>query len=108
MTRCATACSQGSVLLLDTDVIWLRTILLLLQAVGIDFSQHFVDAAEQMKERGQMQYEAHIQGDIHEVRSAKLPEGAKPINVVFQQGDACTLSPSLGEPAAGRGTGVCC
>ncbi|GMF34805.1 unnamed protein product [Phytophthora lilii] len=49
-----------------------------------------------MKERGEMEYEAHIQGDIHEVRHAKLPEGAKPANVVFQQGDACNLSPSLG------------
>ncbi|KAE9049216.1 hypothetical protein PR001_g3508 [Phytophthora rubi] len=67
------------------------------ETVGIDFSQHFVDAVKQMKQRGEMQYEAHIQGDIHEVRHAKLPEGSKPASVVFQQGDACNLSPSLGK-----------
>lgn len=64
--------------------------------MGVDFSQHFVDAANQMKELGEMEYEAHIQGDIHEVRCAKLSECVKPAVVAFQQGDACHLSSSLG------------
>ncbi|KAF4030791.1 Methyltransferase domain [Phytophthora infestans] len=66
------------------------------EAVGIDFSQHFVDAAKQMKDKGEMEYAAHIQGDIQEIRLAKLPQGVKQANVVFQQGDACNLSPTLG------------
>ncbi|KAL3656586.1 hypothetical protein V7S43_018584 [Phytophthora oleae] len=78
------------------------------EAVGIDFSQHFVDAARQMKEQGAMEYEAHIQGDIHEVRRAKLPEGAKPAKVVFQQGDACNLSSSLGKFDAVFATNLLC
>lgn len=66
------------------------------EVVGVDFSQHFVDAAKSMKENGAMEYDAHIQGDIREVRWAKLPAGAKPLNVAFYKGDACTLSPTLG------------
>uniref|UniRef100_A0AAV1T851 Methyltransferase type 11 domain-containing protein n=1 Tax=Peronospora matthiolae TaxID=2874970 RepID=A0AAV1T851_9STRA len=67
------------------------------EVLGIDFSQPFVDAANQMKERGETVYEAHIQGDIREERCAKLPEGVKPSSVLFQQGDACNLPLSLGK-----------
>ncbi|OWZ03479.1 hypothetical protein PHMEG_00024781 [Phytophthora megakarya] len=67
------------------------------EVVGIDFSQHFVNAAKKMKENGAMPYEAHIQGDNHEARRAKLPEDTKPTNVDFLQGDACNLSRSLGK-----------
>ncbi|GAB9476328.1 putative 4-mercaptohistidine n1-methyltransferase, ovoa c-terminal domain [Globisporangium polare] len=66
-------------------------------ATGIDFSHHFADTANKMKELGELEYEAHIQGDIREVRKARLPAGVKPANVTFQQGDACNLSPSLGK-----------
>ncbi|KAI9914994.1 hypothetical protein PsorP6_007769 [Peronosclerospora sorghi] len=62
------------------------------EAVGIDFSQHFVDAATQMKEKGEMEYEAHIQGDIVEIRRAKVPEGT--FDVVF----ACNLLCRLPDP----------
>uniref|UniRef100_M4BY70 Uncharacterized protein n=1 Tax=Hyaloperonospora arabidopsidis (strain Emoy2) TaxID=559515 RepID=M4BY70_HYAAE len=72
------------------------------EVLGIDFSQPFVDAANQIKERGEMVYEAHIQGDIREERCAKLPEGVKPSSVLFQQGDACNLPLSLG--SCGRRT----
>ncbi|CAI5743356.1 unnamed protein product [Peronospora destructor] len=78
------------------------------EVVGIDFSQHFVDAANQMKERGEMEYEAHIQGDIHELRLARLPKCAKPAVVVFQQGDACHLSLSLGMFDAVFATNLLC
>ncbi|KAF4321591.1 hypothetical protein BBO99_00004577 [Phytophthora kernoviae] len=78
------------------------------EAVGIDFSQHFVDAAKLMKEQGEMEYEAHIQGDIHEVRRVKLPDGAKPRDVIFQQGDACNLSPALGKFDAVFATNLLC
>lgn len=49
-----------------------------------------------MKELGELEYEAHIQGDIRETRSARLPAGAQPSRTQFTQGDACNLSPSLG------------
>ncbi|CEG38624.1 Putative 4-mercaptohistidine N1-methyltranferase, OvoA C-terminal domain [Plasmopara halstedii] len=67
------------------------------EVIGIDFSRHFANAAKAMKEKGIVEYKAHIQGDIFEVRWAKLPAGAKPDHVDFFQGDACNLSPSLGK-----------
>ncbi|KAG2825275.1 hypothetical protein JG687_00004550 [Phytophthora cactorum] len=78
------------------------------EAVGIDFSHHFVDAAKQMKEKGAMEYEVHIQGDIHEVCRVTLPQGAKPANVLFLQGDACNLSPTLGKFDAVFATNLLC
>lgn len=44
-----------------------------------------------------MEYEAHIQGDIRATRTVALPEGVHASRVSFQQGDACNLSPSLGQ-----------
>ncbi|TMW64271.1 hypothetical protein Poli38472_012893 [Pythium oligandrum] len=67
------------------------------EAIGIDFSHHFADAATAMKERKEMGYVAQIQGDITEARIARLPDGANPERVSFQQGDACNLAPSLGK-----------
>lgn len=67
------------------------------QAIGIDFSHHFAATATKMKELGELEYEAHIQGDIREVRTARLPADAMPERAAFQQGDACNLPPSLGK-----------
>lgn len=67
------------------------------EATGIDFSHHFADTANKMKELGELEYEAHIQGEIREMRKAVLPDGVNPASVVFQQGDACNLSSSLGK-----------
>lgn len=64
--------------------------------MGIDFSHHFAETADKMKQLGRLEYEAHIQGDIRETREAALPAGAIPDRVSFQQGDACDLQPSLG------------
>lgn len=49
-----------------------------------------------MKELGELEYDAHIQGDIHEKRTARLPAGVHPERTSFLQGDACNLLPSLG------------
>ncbi|KAI9918720.1 hypothetical protein PsorP6_011682 [Peronosclerospora sorghi] len=54
-----------------------------------------VDASTQIKEKSEMEYEAHIQGDIVEIRRAKVPEGSQPDSVEFLQGDAYNLSSSL-------------
>ncbi|KAJ0401255.1 hypothetical protein P43SY_010979 [Pythium insidiosum] len=67
------------------------------EAIGIDFSHHFADAATKMKQLKEMPYDAQIQGDVRESRVARLPQGSRPERTQFQQGDACNLSPSLGQ-----------
>lgn len=66
------------------------------EVVGIDFSQHFVDAGNTMKRDGQMDYEVMEQGSIFSKRMAALPEGVHPSKVTFEQGDATNLSRDLG------------
>ncbi|PRW60369.1 hypothetical protein C2E21_0705 [Chlorella sorokiniana] len=64
--------------------------------LGIDFSQHFVNAANTVKERGWMRYTAVEEGDITVERSAVVPEDIDRSRVRFQQGDACNLPAELG------------
>ncbi|OQR81628.1 hypothetical protein THRCLA_11548 [Thraustotheca clavata] len=66
------------------------------QVVGIDFSNHFIDMANKMKVDGSAPYEAHIQGDIKEIRNASVPSDIDRSKVHFEQGDACNLGQHLG------------
>lgn len=66
------------------------------EVIGIDFSQHFIDAANEMKTVGQMDYRVLEQGTIFSDHVAKLPDGVFPEKVTFLQGDACNLNPDLG------------
>lgn len=67
------------------------------EVVGIDFSQHFIDAANQMKKYGSMDYDMLKQGKIFNARKAAIPSGIDRSRVSFSQGDACNLDPSLGK-----------
>jgi putative 4-mercaptohistidine N1-methyltranferase len=67
------------------------------EVVGIDFSNHFVDAANIMKRDGRMSYQIMEQGQLFSSRDARLPVGAKPERVRFEQGDATNLKKSLGK-----------
>lgn len=67
------------------------------EVVGIDFSHHFIDAANEMKTVGAMNYRVLEQGTIFSDHVAKLPVGTIPERIVFLQGDACNLSESIGE-----------
>ncbi|KDO30022.1 hypothetical protein SPRG_05212 [Saprolegnia parasitica CBS 223.65] len=66
------------------------------EVIGIDFSHHFIDVANQMKAHGSATYEAHIQGDITATRTAAVPAGIDRTKVHFEQGDACDLGAHLG------------
>ena len=66
------------------------------EVVGIDFSHHFVDAANQMKLDGKMGYQILEQGQIFSERLARLPQNARPERVTFAQGDATNMPASLG------------
>ena len=67
------------------------------RVVGIDFSQHFVDAANDMKVNGTRGFSMLKQGTMFVQRVAHVPEGIDRQRVEFQQGDACNLDPALGQ-----------
>ena len=66
------------------------------EVVGIDFSQHFIDAANVMKQDGKMEFEALTRGKVYENMLASVPSDIDRSRVHFQQGDACNLNPDLG------------
>ncbi len=61
------------------------------KVIGIDFSQSFIDAANQMKEHGSIAYEIHEEAERSVDAVALMPEGASPEKVSFAQGDALDL-----------------
>jgi SAM-dependent methyltransferase len=66
------------------------------EVVGIDYSQHFVDAANQMKSTGQMNFTILKQGNIFEPRRTSFPKDIDRSKASFYHGDACNLEKSLG------------
>lgn len=66
------------------------------EVVGIDYSQHFVDAANQMKSVGQMNFTILKQGNIFEPRLTSFPRDIDRTKASFYHGDACNLDKSLG------------
>lgn len=67
------------------------------EVVGIDFSQQFVNAANEMKKDGQMPYDVFTEGTERLDLVAKIPneEGIDTSKCHFVQGDACDLKPGL-------------
>lgn len=63
---------------------------------GVDFSQHFIDAANQMKNEKQLDYEMLKSGEIFLKKRAILPPDIDVSKVSFSVGDACNMEPSLG------------
>jgi putative 4-mercaptohistidine N1-methyltranferase len=66
------------------------------RVVGIDFSQHFVDAAITMKDTKTLHYEMLKQGNIFLKKTAILPADIDVSKVSFLVGDACNLDAGLG------------
>ena len=66
------------------------------EVVGIDFSQHFIDAANNLKTNKAANYDIQKQGKIFLNRQAVLPSDTDTSKVKFQQGDACNLDANLG------------
>ena len=61
------------------------------KVIGIDFSQNFIDAANQMKKDGSIPYEIHEEAEMSVDAVAMIPEGVSPGKVSFAQGDALDL-----------------
>ncbi len=67
------------------------------EVVGVDFSKHFVDAANEMKSKGEKRYEILKQGTLFQPMVAKVQPWIDRSRVSFHVGDACNLDKSLGE-----------
>ena len=67
------------------------------EVVGIDFSQSFIDAANYLKRHGSMDYQMKTEGNLKVQCTAKLGPEVKPERASFYQGDACNISPELGQ-----------
>lgn len=66
-------------------------------ALGIDFSQAFVNAAEEMKTAGMVAIKRLEEGDRTSWIEGKLDPAIERNRVHFQQGDACNLPENLGQ-----------
>jgi len=66
--------------------------------IGIDFSQHFIDAANEMKEMGVMKFESLVRGNVFkDCMTQPIDTTIDRTRVTFQQGDATALPQSLGQ-----------
>ncbi|XP_070576948.1 uncharacterized protein [Ptychodera flava] len=67
------------------------------QVVGVDYSQNFVDACNQIREDGHMDYEVVDQGHLTTQLKALVPADIDRSRCIFQQGDACNLPLDIGQ-----------
>jgi putative 4-mercaptohistidine N1-methyltranferase len=64
--------------------------------VGIDYSHRFIEAANELKEKGILPYLRTDEGDLTTALEARVPEGIDGSRVSFQQADATQLPTDLG------------
>ena len=64
--------------------------------VGIDFSQSFIHAARELKDRGECSFEMIVEGEIGELAQARVPANFDRRRAHFQVGDATDLPGDLG------------
>jgi len=67
------------------------------EVIGIDFSKRFIDAANTLKESGQLSYRRIEEGARLTSSVAKVPEGIERHRVQFETGDALNLREDLGK-----------
>ncbi len=66
------------------------------EAIGIDYSRTFINAARALLEQGEMTYRFRIEGHRTGEAIARLPEDLEPARIRFEQGDAMHLRADLG------------
>jgi len=66
------------------------------EVIGIDYSHHFVAAAETIRREGCRAYQYPIEGALTADGLAQRPEGIDPARLTFRQGDAMKLDEALG------------
>lgn len=66
------------------------------QAVGIDYSRAFIDAANALARNGSLTYEIRETGTITRPAVAQVPAGVDPARVRFEVGDAHAVRDDIG------------
>lgn len=66
------------------------------EVIGIDYSQAFIDAAEEMRREGSATIERLTEGHRSQMIDVQLPPGVRPERISFEQGDAMDLRSDLG------------
>jgi SAM-dependent methyltransferase len=64
--------------------------------VGIDFSHSFIQAARELKARGEFSFEMVVEGEMCELAQARVPANLDRGRAHFQVGDATNLPGDLG------------
>ena len=64
--------------------------------VGIDFSHSFIQAARELKARGEFSFEMVVEGEMCELAQARVPASLDRRRAHFQVGDATNLPGDLG------------
>ena len=66
------------------------------RVLGIDFSHSFIQAARELKEKGECSFDMAIEGEICELAQARVPAALNRGRAHFQVGDATNLPEDLG------------
>ena len=64
--------------------------------IGIDFSHSFIQAARELKDRGEFSFEMVVEGEICELARARVPANLDRRRAHFEVGDATHLPGDLG------------
>jgi putative 4-mercaptohistidine N1-methyltranferase len=67
------------------------------EAIGIDYSQKFIEAASALKTRGELPYDRRDEGELCTRLIARPPAGVDVSRVAFETGDAQVLRSGLGQ-----------
>lgn len=67
------------------------------EVIGIDFSHAFIDAANILRNGGEIQYQRHDEALKSTTLTARPPLSAQPDRTSFEQGDAMDLRSDLGD-----------
>lgn len=66
------------------------------EVIGIDYSQRFIDAAEELKREGSIEVAVLEEGARAKSETLKIPEGVAPQKLRFSQGDAHSIDAEFG------------
>lgn len=61
------------------------------EVVGIDFSNNFISAANEMRNDKEKVIHVKSQGNIYFTTNVQIPKDTYPERIIFQEGDACNL-----------------
>jgi len=67
------------------------------EVIGLDYSQAFIDAANQLRSTGTLTAQRHDEGLAQTAIQIKPPQDARPDRLQFVQGDAQALPSNLGQ-----------